>query len=123
MKCPPESPVEFFSAWFSYIVQQGSPPKPQVVGMGGQFVEHGEGVVEIVLMSHPIFGLGTFQRQQFGKNKFQQTCFLEQYKTDRRFGRKHDFIQFVGYPFFGDNIYPFLVAGDGIERVIFEVKS
>ena len=33
-----------------------------------QFIEHGQRVIEIIFMTDTVFGFGTFQRQQFGKN-------------------------------------------------------
>ena len=53
----------------------------------------------------------------------QQTGFFQQNKPDRWFGRKDDFIQFVGNTLFGNDLNPVFVAGNGIESSLFQKKA
>ena len=73
-------------------------------------------------MTHSVFGLSAFQRQQFRENELQQAGFFQQNKPNRRFGRKDDFVQFVGNTLFGNDFDPIFVAGNGIECSLFEKK-
>ncbi|MPN62156.1 hypothetical protein SDC9_209903 [bioreactor metagenome] len=56
-------------------------------------------MVKVILVSYPVLGFGSFKRDQFGENNLQQARFLQQNKSDRRFGRKNDLIKLIRNPF------------------------
>ena len=61
VECPSLSRYKFLGHWLGYIVEQGSPTEPQVVGHPADGVQYGQRVIEIVFMTDPVHGFHAFE--------------------------------------------------------------
>ena len=111
---PAEPRLKALGAGLAHVVEQGGPAKPELVGGGGHVVEHLQRMAEIVFVPASLHRLDPLEGIELGQHGGQQAAFVHQQPTHRRAGGFHDFVQFVGNPFAGENREPAGVAANGV---------
>ena len=101
--------------WFAYVVEQGCPAQPLVVGACGHGVEHLEGVVEVVLVAAAMHHAHSGKSLKFGEYELEQPGAVQQVEAYRGARRAHNLAQFVLDALHGDYLYAAGVAADSIE--------
>ena len=87
--------VPAFAPGLAYIMQQGCPAKPQVIGLACHVVQYLQRVVEIVLVCTVVTAFDTSHGCKLGQNQFQQSTAFQFDKTYTGHGCKHNLVQFV----------------------------
>ena len=123
VECPAACLFPAFRLRLADIVEQSSPPKPEVVGYFCQVVEHLQRMQEVVFVCPSVDRLHPFHSREFGHYKRQQPCGVEQAEADRRFRREHYLVQFVGNTLFGDDGDTLPVSPDSHECFVFDIES
>ena len=65
----------------------------------------------------------SLQFHQLGKNKSQQSATFQINESLRRYRREKNLVQFVGYPFAGNDLNPFPVAAKRFKSFIIYIKT
>ena len=76
---------KFFGSRFGNIMQHCGPAQPKIIGIFCNIINHLYGMVKIILVAMPVNIFGTSQVNHLRKNNFQQSAFIQQVKTNRRF--------------------------------------
>ena len=93
-------------------MQYCCPAKPQVISVFADIIHHLQSVVKIIFVSFAINIFCTGQLHHLRKNDFEQTAFVQQIKTNRRFFAQQYFVQFICNAFGAYNFYPLCVVTD-----------
>lgn len=118
MESPAQLGIVTLGHGLGYVVEYRSPAQPQVVALGSQLVEHGQCMVEVVLVSATVDGLNPFQGVKLGKDYRQQSTFFKQKKAYRRALRSHHLVHLVDNALARDYLDALPVARYGIESLI-----
>ena len=122
VKSPSRHRVEALRTRFADVVQKGRPTQPQIIRMPANIIEHFKRVVEIVFMRTSVYLFHPLHSCQLGKNERQQAAPSQLHEAFRRRGRHHYLIQFVGNTLAGDDLYPFPVPFQCLERLFIYIK-
>ena len=122
MERPSGLNVPPFAAWFSDIMEQGGPPKPQVVGMLANIINHLQGMIEIVFMRSAVPCLHDVHEGELGQDKFEQSTAMQFYESPTGVVGHHDFVQLVGDTFATHNLDAFPVALQCLKGFILDEK-
>ena len=95
VECPSASRIVVFCHRLTDVVQQRRPAEIYIVGSLGHTVEHGHGMVEVILMCAAIDKVDSFHACQFRQYVAKQSAIEQKFPTNRGFRRSHDLEQLV----------------------------
>src|SRR5437868_3154783 len=85
MKSPAALLIKTFCLGFRNVVQDSSPPEPEVIRRFCHIIQNLERVVKIILVSLAFFYFHSVQQAQLRKNNLQQSGVEQKLKTGGRF--------------------------------------
>ena len=124
MERPPREVVPPFALWFPDIVEQSRPAKVEgggslVRGCFCHIVQHFEGMIEIVFVGTSVACLHEVELTEFGQDDLEQPTAIEVVQAFARCGGHHDFVQLVGDALPTDDVQPFGIPFECVERLFF----
>ena len=122
VESPPRHRVKTFRTRFADVVQEGRPTQPQIIRVPANIIGHFKRVVEIVLMRTSFYLFHPLHSCQLRKNERQQAAPGQLHETLRRRRGHHYLVQFIGNTLAGDNLYPFPVPFQCLERLFVYIK-
>ena len=122
MECPALLRIPTLGPGLAHIVQQRGPTQPHVIAGCSNIVKHLKGVHEIIFVAASVDGLNAFECCQLRENQWQQSTLVQQEPATRGLCTAHDFHQFLGNAFAGDDVDAMRVFLDGLESLVIDIE-